>query len=140
MTTYDTRSPHMPTYEVTADLPRKHDTFTARSTKIDGKTFTARAVEFSDIGGPVKRITLRVHPHNEGDPDIDANLTNGSVALNIGDLAVWLPEGYEAEVVAALTAAIEEQARQAEAGTNVCVVAMTGSDPTGYSGDDEVAA
>ena len=39
-------------------------------------------------------------------------------------------------VAAALNAASEEQARQAEAGTEENVVAMSGDDPTGFRGWD----
>lgn len=133
----------MSNIEVTAEVLRVHDTFTSRHTRIDGRTFAARAVEFADIGGPTKRISLDVHPRTEDDPSVGTCLISGKVSIDIGDLSVWLPEGYEAEVAAALNAAIEEQARQAEAGTLEPVVSMTGDDPKGFRGwdnDDEVSA
>jgi hypothetical protein len=131
------------TYEITAKLPRSHDTFVSRTTNIDGRTFRANAVEFWTSGEPTKRISLDVHPRTDDDPSVGTCLISGKVSIDIGDLSVWLPEGYEAEVAAALNAAIEEQARQAEAGTLEPVVSMTGDDPKGFRGwdnDDEVSA
>ena len=113
---------------ITAEVPTKFDTFVARTTEIDGRTYNASAVEFSDHDKPVERIMLNVH-HRHSFPetgDIHCNVVTGQVSIDIGDLCVWLPLGREADVLAALEAAIVEQARQAEADEDTTVVHITG--------------
>ncbi len=113
---------------ITAEVPTKFDTFVARSTEIDGRTFSATATEFSDHGKPVERIMLNVH-HRHSFPeagDIHANVVTGQVSIDIGDLTVWLPLGREADVVTSLQAAIVEQARQADADEDTTEVYITG--------------
>ncbi len=113
---------------ITTEVPTKFDTFVARTTEIDGRTFSAHATEYNDHGEPVERIMLNVH-HRYSFPDngsVHANVVTGQVSIDIGDLTVWLPVGREADVVAALEAAIVEQARQAEAGEDTTEVHITG--------------
>jgi hypothetical protein len=130
----------MRTPTITAAVPRKFDTFTSRTTEVDGRTFTASATEFSDHGEATNRISLNVHQRErlwalpeENSPyvghafGIHANVVDGSVSIDIGDVSVWLPVGREADVLAALEAAIVEQARQADAGTEETVVFLTGT-------------
>jgi len=113
---------------ITTETPTKFDTFVARSTEVRGRTFHAQATEFNDHGEPVERIMLNIH-HAGYFPDngkVHANVVAGQVAIDIGDLSVWLPVGREAEVVASIQAAIVEQARQAEAGEDTTEVYITG--------------
>ena len=113
---------------ISTEVPTKFDTFVARSTEIDGRTYSATATEFNDHGEPVERIMLNVH-HAGYFPDngkVHANVVAGQVAVDIGDLSVWIPVGREAEVVAALEAGIAEQQRQAEADEDTTVVHLTG--------------
>jgi hypothetical protein len=113
----------------------------ARTTEIDGRTYSANATEFNDHGEPVSRISLTVHQRDrqwalpaENSPYADhafgihGNVVNSLVCIDIGDLSVWLPEGHEHRVLDALSAAITEQARQAKAGTEDTVVHLTGTD------------
>ena len=123
----------MNTPTITTETPTKFDTFVARSTEVRGRTFHAQATEYNDPGQPVDRIMLNVH-HAGYFPDngkVHANVVSGQVNIDIGDFSVWIPVGREADVVAALEAGIVEQARQAEA-DEVCVVSITGDDPTGF--------
>ena len=113
---------------ITTEVPTKFDTFVARTTEIDGRTFSAHATEYNDHGEPVERIMLNVH-HRYSFPDngsVHANVVTGQVSIDIGDLTVWLPVGREADVVAALEAAIVEQARQADADEDTTEVYITG--------------
>ena len=115
---------------ITTEVPTKFDTFVARSTEIDGRTYSAQATEFSDHGKPVDRIMLNVH-HRYSFPDngsVHANVVTGQVSIDIGDLTVWLPLGREADVVTSLQAAIVEQARQADADEDTTVVYIKGEE------------
>ena len=118
------------TPSITTEVARKHDTFTVRTTDLRGRTFSADASEFSDHGEPVERIMLSVH-HEGYYPDDTrpphANVVSGLVSIDIGDLTVWLPKGCELAVAGALDAAIREQARQNDAGTEETVVFLTGN-------------
>ena len=131
----------MRTPTITAEVPTKFDTFVARSTEIDGRTYSATATEFNDLDEPVSRISLNVHQRqwqwalpSENSPYADhafgihGNVVTGSVSIDIGDVSIWLPLGREADVLAALEAAIAEQARQADAGTEDTVVHLTGAE------------
>jgi hypothetical protein len=132
----------MNTPTITTETPTKFDTFVARTTEIDGRTFSASATEYNDPGQPVDRIMLNVHHagYFSDNGKVHANVVSGQVNIDIGDLSVWIPVGREADVVAALEAGIVEQARQAEA-DEVCVVSITGDDPTGFRNTDaEVSA
>jgi len=126
---------------ITTEVPTKFDTFVARSTEIDGRTYSASATEFSDHGEPVSRISLNVHQRDrlwalpsENSPYADhafgihGNVVSGTVSIDIGDVSIYLPVGREADVLAALEAAIVEQARQAEADEDTTVVHLTGEE------------
>jgi hypothetical protein len=117
----------MSTPSITADVPRKHDDFTARHTNVDGRTFNLTATEFNDNGRPVDRIMVNVH-HQSQFPEggaVHTDVVNGQVVIEIGDLSVYLPVGREVDLVTALVAGIAERDRQAEAGENTCVVQIT---------------
>ena len=114
---------------ITAEVPTKFDTFVARTTEIDGRTFSAHATEFNDHGQPVvERIMLNIHHSNTWERaearnrKVHCNVVCSQVSIDIGDLCVWLPEGTEVALLEALTLAIAEQARQAETGTDDTVV------------------
>ena len=126
---------------ISTEVPTKFDTFVARTTEIDGRTYSASATEFNDLDEPVSRISLNVHQRDrqwalpsENSPYADhafgihGNVVTGLVCIDIGDVSVWLPAGREADVLAALEAAIAEQARQADAGTEDTVVHLTGAE------------
>ena len=53
---------------ITTEVPTKFDTFVARTTEIDGRTFSAHATEYNDHGEPVERIMLNVH-HRHSFPE-----------------------------------------------------------------------
>ena len=139
---------------ITTEVPIKSDRHWSRTTEIHGRTYNANATEFGDPGEPTNRIGLTVHQRDrqwalpeENSPYADrafrihTNVVSGSVSLDIGDLTIYLPEGRETEVAEAVLAAVAEVSRQADAGTEVCVVSITGDDPTGFrNSDDEVAA
>jgi hypothetical protein len=131
----------MRTPTITADVPTKFDTFTSRTTSIDGRTFTASATEFSDHGEATNRIALNVHqrerlwalpeensPYADHAFGIHGNVVNGDVSIDIGDVSIWLPAGHEHRVLDALLAALTEQKRQADAGTEETVVFLTGTE------------
>ena len=113
---------------ISTETPRKFDNFVARSTEIDGRTFSATATEFNDHGQPVERISLNIHHSNTWERaaarnrKVHCNVVCSQVSIDIGDLCVWLPEGTEVALLEALTLAIAEQARQAETGTDDTVV------------------
>ena len=126
---------------ISTEVPTKFDTFVARSTEIDGRTYSATATEFNDLDEPVHRISLNVHQRDrqwalpsENSPYADhafgihGNVVSGLVCIDIGDLSVWLPEGHEHRVLDALLAALTEQKRQADAGTEDTVVNLTGAE------------
>ena len=117
----------MRTPNISADVPTKHDTFTARHTNVDGRTFGLTATEFNDNGKPCDRIMVNVHHAScfpEGG-DVHTDVVNGQVVIEIGDLCIYLPVGREVDLVTALVAGIAERDRQAEAGENTCVVQIT---------------
>jgi hypothetical protein len=121
----------MRTPNISADVPTKHDTFTARHTNVDGRTFGLTATEFNDNGKPCDRIMVNVHHDGyfpeDGEPGsaVHTDVVNGQVVIEIGDLCVYLPRGREVDLVTALVAGIAERDRQAEAGENTCVVQIT---------------
>jgi len=118
----------MPVPSITAEVPRKHDTFSARHTNVHGRTMTINCTEFNDHGQPVDRILVSVH-HQSQFPEggeVHANVVNGQVAIDIGDLCVYIPVGREVDLVNALVAGIAERDRQVDAGENICVVSITG--------------
>ncbi len=139
---------------ITADVPTEFDHHWSRQTSVSGRTYNASATEFGDPAEPASRISLTVHQRDglwalpsENSPYADhafgihTNVINGDVSIDIGDVSIWLPVGREADVLAALEAAIVEQARQADAGTEETVVSITGDDPTGFRNTDaEVSA
>jgi hypothetical protein len=117
----------MRTPNISADVPTKHDTFTARHTNVDGRTFGLTATEFNDNGKPCDRIMVNVHHagHFPEGGDVHTDVVNGQVVIEIGDLSVYLPVGREVDLVTALVAGIAERDRQAEAGEDICVVSIT---------------
>ena len=128
---------------ITATVPTQFDTFWSGHTNVDGRTFTADNTEFGAPGEATNRIALTVHQKDrewglpaENQPFADhafrvrATVVSGKVAIDIGDVTVYLPVGQEQAVVDALTAAITEQARQAKAGEDICVVNLTGTEVT----------
>jgi hypothetical protein len=120
----------MNTPTITAEVPTKFDTFVAQTITIDGRTFSASATQYNDPGQPVDRIMLNVD-HEGYFPDngkVHASVVSGQVNIDVGDLSVWLPVGREADVVAALEAAIVEQARQADADEDTTVVFIKGEE------------
>jgi hypothetical protein len=139
---------------ITADVPTEFDHHWSRQTSVSGRTYNAAATEFGAPGEATNRIALTVHqrdrlwalpsensPYADNAFGISACVVSGSVSISIGDVSIYLPEGRETEVADALLAAIAEQARQADAGTEVCVVSITGDDPTGFRNSDaEVSA
>lgn len=139
---------------ITAEVAIKFDSHWSRTTEVAGRTYNAYATEFGHHGEATSRISLTVHQRDrqwalpeENSPYADhafrihTNVVSGSVSIDIGDLTIYLPEGRETEVAEAVLAAVAEVARQADAGTEVCVVSITGDDPTGFrNSDDEVAA
>ena len=117
------------TLAITTETPRKFDNFVARTTEIDGRTFSAHATEFNDHGQPVvERIMLNIHHSNtwqraeERNRKVHCNVVCSQVSIDIGDLTVWVPEGTEVALLEALTLAIAEQARQAKADEDTTVV------------------
>ena len=120
----------MPNPSITAEVPTNHDGhggFTTRHTNVSGRTFRINLTEFNDAGQPVDRIMVNVH-HGGRFPEggeVHTNVVNGQVAIEIGDLCVYLPVGREVDLVNALVAGIAERDRQAEAGETTCVVEIT---------------
>ena len=112
---------------ISAHVPTKHDTITARHTNVDGRTFSINCTEFSDHGSPCDRIMVNVH-HDGYFPEggaVHTDVVNGQVVIELGDLCVYLPRGREVDLVTALVAGIAERDRQTEAGENTCVVQIT---------------
>jgi|TARA_B110001454_G_scaffold67598_1_gene65838 hypothetical protein len=123
---------------ITADVPTEFPgSHWSRHTNVDGRTYRAAATEFGDLNGPCDRISLTIHPRGEWAlPEenrpfadhafgIHGNVVSGTVSIDIGDVSVYLPEGHEQRVLNALLAALAEQARQADAGEDTCVVNLT---------------
>ena len=124
---------------IVTETARDHDHFWARSTDLQGRSWTGTATEFGDKGKACERISLSIHPRYSEWPEapvpttvrgkIHANVVNGSVCIDIGELSIWLPAGHEVAVFNALGAAIAELDMQRKAGTstNCCVVNLTGN-------------
>jgi hypothetical protein len=127
------------TATVTTEFPGSH---WSRHTDVAGRTYRAHATEFGDLGEPCNRINLTIHPRGEwalppeNQPFADhafgihGNVVDGIVSIDIGDVSVDLPEGHEHRVLDALLAALTEQKRQADAGTEETVVNLTGAEVT----------
>ena len=131
----------MRTPTITSDVPNKFDNHWSRTTTVEGRTYNAYATEFGDPGEPTSRISLHVHQRDrvwalpeENSPYADhafgihGNVVSGTVSIDIGDVSVYLPAGHEHRVLDALLAALTEQKRQADAGTEETVVFLTGTE------------
>ena len=122
-----------------SETARDHDHFWARSTDLQGRSWTGTATEFGDKGKACERISLSIHPRYSEWPEapvpttglgkIHANVVNGSVCIDIGEVSNWRPAGHEVAVFNALGAAIAELDMQREAGTETdcCVGNLTGN-------------
>ena len=93
----------------------KHSGDVARTTDIRGRSFRAYAVEFSERYEPVERITLNIHPDSPlpDDVEVESGVVSGQVYIGLDEVTLFVPEGREHALLAALSAAIAEQARHA---------------------------
>ena len=118
----------MTTPSISAEVPRNHDTFSARHTNVHGRTMVINLTEYMDHGKPCDRIMVNVH--HDGyfpeDGEVTTAVVNRQVVVDLADLSIYIPVGREDDLISALMVGLAERDRQVDAGEDTCVVGITG--------------